>query len=395
MSLDIPYQAPLPILLGGTGASTLAGAQANLGIGGGGAFSVVTSEAELATAIANADPLILISTGFSLTASHTVTVDTEIREAPGVVVDMGAFQIIAVAGLSLTLSGSGRDMGNIWRFNHAVGIPGFNVSGAGAFTLDGVVIDNISAAGATPVCTTAASKNYRNTTINVPGVGGSGINIGTNASLDSVFINAAAGATFFLGGGSTGFTSFRDIAIQGSATGSYGQIGGSFGTGWVRGLDFQGSAAASIQFNLGNVHDITDQTAGGALGVVLNTPYADNIHIDGAITMTNAVIGHNLIAASITTSTGSTISNVNIFSINLGRHTQLSNYVFKSAQNINVSGDDLLIINSRVGTDGGGGVAGNFNVVAGSDRTHIVSCSTDIAITDAGTATVLANNTVY
>jgi hypothetical protein len=182
---------------------------------------------------------------------------------------------------------------------------------------------------------------------------------------------------------------------------------------YIVGVEFNGAATSQCRqlFHAGNSVQVTNcsfnncGTAAGATIVSItggdisfsNTVF--NANTSGAVSFTgvrcsvdNLVIGNSTLQMNIQ-GDGSVVSNVSA----VGKlaisadHVKVTGCVFEAG--ITIGGDN----NTISATTGGAIAAGGANTITISSGTTncVTSCHTDAAISDSGTSTVLANNTVY
>lgn len=71
-----------------------------------------------------------------------------------------------------------------------------------------------------------------------------------------------------------------------------------------------------------------------------------------------------------------------------------TNCIFEDGLTVTTNANDSGFTNCRFGPEAGGG-ATTLTIAAGANRTRVIGCMSDAAISDAGTGTVLLGNTVY
>ena len=71
-----------------------------------------------------------------------------------------------------------------------------------------------------------------------------------------------------------------------------------------------------------------------------------------------------------------------------------TNVIFYKGASVSSGADDNGFTNCRFGGIGGGG-SDTLTIVSGANRTRVCGCATDAAISDSGTGTVTAANTIY
>lgn len=137
-------------------------------------------------------------------------------------------------------------------------------------------------------------------------------------------------------------------------------------------------------------------------GTIISNMNALNTVIDIA-TFSNCILSNVFLedtASAIDLSDVSASNNSlsNIKTVNLstiaGDQNKLQNVEIEASANVTISGDDNGLTNCQVGTVAGGSAAAII-VSASADQTRIANCLLDNSITDSGTNTALANNTIY
>jgi len=403
MSLDIPYQAPLPILLGGTGASTLAGAQANLGIGGGsGAYTVVTSEAELATAIANSAPAIAIAATFSLTSDHTVLVTTEFKVLPGFTFDLDDFAIISTVGLTIIFFGS-----SVVSWARTTSTNPIQLGAAAVLVCIGMALFNFSAVNNTSIATSTEGQEYYFTRFFSGGNSGDCISCNNTLRMTQCSILLDTGSQSVLT--SSGLIFITDLLILGDATPTTGILvsltptatNGSYIKGF-RDESFQGAGSSmNVRSDL-----ITDFT------VIENKTINFSANLAGFAPTIKGVVAQAG-TVNLAPSTDLQVFGVECDTLQMpafngckvfgavvaqlvtmdGPFAEIHGGFFEAGISI-TTGDDCLVQGATCGDRAGGG-AGTLTIAATADRCKAVGLSTDAAISDSGVGTALAANNVF
>jgi len=390
------------VRLDATGLPAVDGSQL-LNLPGGGAYSLVTSEAELATALAASAPLIAITADLTLTKDQNADVDTVIKVAPGVTFAKGAYAIIVAAGVKLTedLNGGGlitwsRASGQAVQLGSGASI---TVRGYGGATLTN------SGSASTWYATDTENQAYFGLTVNLPNVSSAGFKV------DNTYFRAKD--VVFVGGGSSclycvnsGFTTNGVVRIAENIT-----LAGTFSTGddvfylnkngHIKGLSCQGAGTSHsvIAVRIDNAHVVS-----GSGSLNLTAQHLTNVETIGA-SDNGWIQDFSGVHYWSSFTTGRMFDFFGLIHAKDGEIISPAIYfVAKSTfSGVNFRGgattgakDDVGFVNCKFGADAGSGSL-TLTISSGADRTRVAACMTDAAISDSGTSSAISadTNTVY
>ena len=366
--------------------------------GGGGAYTRVSDESELATALADSASMILLTSSFTLTADKNVLVDTEIKAEPGVTVTMGAFVFIVPAATDIYLDG-----GSYAWTRTFFGFP-FTLGAGATLKAFRTVFDNTSTTNNAAVASGAEQQEFLFTQHTSSRSGGGIGAFGFCRVMGSTFTHAGAGNNIL---SVTGVCFITDVLINGSTTSnalSVNIVPNASGQSFVKGFrhesthgvgatmivrsglisQFYVSEALTINFSANLASEKTTISGVVAPLATVNLAPSTDLQVFGLECDTIQfpafegcrVFGANVVsAATFDTPFGE---------IHGGHY----------AGGLTVNGDDMFVQGATIGDRAGGGAL-TLTINAGSDRTRVVGVATDAAIVDNGTGTVTAANTVF
>lgn len=162
------YQAALaslaslgPSLVAGDVLTLAAGLPSWAAPGGGGLYTLVTTEAELITALAASDKAIAVTANITLTADRTALVSTLIKVLPGVTLACSSFELIVTAAKDLVLD---LDGGATITWSRASGQP-ITLGAASRLFVRGGNLTNSNAAADTYFATESEEQHYQDVTL--------------------------------------------------------------------------------------------------------------------------------------------------------------------------------------------------------------------------------------
>lgn len=369
----VPSGLPVPITEGGTGAATLSAAKSALGT----FYTIVSTEAELNTAISEANPMIYIDTDMTFTANKTLTADTEIKLGPNVIVDFDDFYIETSLNVKFRLCGEPASEIN---YANTSGNDVIFINGNHIIDIDGLII-NEGATSNGGFITSDPNITIRNCTINFANNNTNMILVGSDENMvfQNLVLNGGGASCqdkIDLSGSPAGAAIFDNIYIDGTwvASPSFGLTftgsANNIVTSATMAIRFYGCKASGVHQAAGQL-DISATLGGGGTYSAIS-----NFECDDLVSTTLASFSNGRVAAAA--SLGSP-------------NAMFTNVYFQSGVTVNAV-DDVGLVNCRCGSGTGTGVT--ITVNAGSDRTRISGCTTDAAISDAGTGTVVSANTV-
>ena len=371
--------------------------------GGGGVYTLVTSEAELIAAAAASDPMIALTTNVTLTANLALLTSTSILVLPGVTWAFGAFRITSIAGGGLDVIGTYPASKITWANNTPMDFWVGQV-----LRVSGMVLTNNSTSAQKWFCSSSIEQHYENCDIYTANFDSSGVSMdggqGAHPPGSTERIGSMNNVNFVLAG--TGST--RALLILSSAT-----------SGTLSNIRFTGVGATEAVYSISEkiIWDgITTDFSGTGTLHIRGSIYGI-MHLQGAVTF---VVGRLVdgIGGSVTPSietqfSGGTISNAPL-GIQLVSSTSFARMDGVTIQNAFTDaagggtyrgcffiggctmsgGAGSAFIGCRFGPQGGGSAL-NLTVDAASTGTIVMGCRSDVAIVDNGVSTQLLGNMVY
>lgn len=346
------------------------------------------------------------------TAQIVLTSDTYIYIKYGATVDMGEFDFTNTVDEELTLWGDGVLR---WAFSapHSLVDLGQDVR----LTINGLTLTNESSAGNTFVGDDAQER-VTNVVFNLPNAAAGGV----KGTRDGCFYSNIR----FVGGGANCTLALQLASANiGPLMASNIQLTGTFkassatATDAIVDLDYQGVLSGlSYLGNFGAIRiNATDQCAlsnvmegeSGMIDLYAGSSAGRYVHLTNIDCHNGSIIiagnGVKLANAETTTLdmsaatstdcllTDCIVGYAGVVTVGGDKH-KFSNVTFINGATVVSGADDNGFSNCQFGDLVGGGVS-TLTVNAGSNRTRIVGCMTDVAISDAGTGTVTAANTIY
>lgn len=283
----------------------------------------------------------------------------------------------------------------------------FSNSSTSILVLDGITLDNNSTSSYSAI--SAAIEHFNNIRIELPNT----ISGGIDASAKSYYSNIE-----LVGGGTSCETAMNlpsdsslatNIVLSGTfkagASGDYAIIVGR-GSQLSNVFCKHSTNSLAIQVS-GTISNLATDVSGQNIllflsgtsqpkvfGAFLKAGDLDLTSVDNSYVV-------NLTTTGSITNPGSAASN-NVFldcrvtgALTYGGvNGKFTNCEFLGGVTVPSGANDNGFVNCQMGADAGGGAL-TITVAAGANRTRIVGCMTDAAISDAGTGTVTAGNTTY
>lgn len=342
------------------------------------------------------------------TQQISLTSDTYIYIKYGCTLDLDSFNFTNNNNESITINGNGVLR---WAYGSTKKVFVFNQDDR--VNINGITLTNESTASNTYLGF-SLQERVTNVFFNLPNAAAGGI----QASRFGCFYSNI----FFLGGGSACTLALNlTSANNGPITANNIQLGGDFklssasDTDSIVQLDYLAQLTnltyigdTNIRVGIRDISDLSNviATGFGDIDIYAGSFSGGNIHLtnididNGSIVISGSTV--HLVNAQAKTLDASLASAdqcsftdciVNdAVSVGGDKH-KFSNTAFLGGATVVSGADDNGFSNCQFGNTGGG--ANTITINAGSNRTRIVGCMSDAAISDAGTGTVTAANTVY
>jgi len=359
----------------------------------------------LTEAIADSKVSILVINNTTEAANTALLANTLIYIKLGATVVMGANKFTSSGAVTLKIVGEG----TLTYTHTSTDIELFAGAAGSVLIIDGISVTNSSTQAGCAL--SFLKEKLTNIVFTLPNNTGGGVFstigdsfysnihfIGTGTSTEDAFItdnniNCVVEDIIFTGtyiaGDKTGTNNIADFGDNTTINGVVVQTANNAD------VDIEVSGIVSnISANGGDVNIIVDanntilsnlELLAGTIDVVgFDRIKLSNIQTTGLIDLTDAN-SNNCCLNNCRWSEASTIA---------GDRHKLTNCDILGGVSVSSGADDNGFVNCQIGPDAGGGAL-TLTVVAGSNRTRIVGCMSDSALSDSGTGTVTAGNTVY
>jgi hypothetical protein len=402
MQAALPTPLPIPINMGGTGAVTAALARANLGIDGG-IYKKVATEAELIAALLANEPLIYVTTSITATQDYLVTDDCEVRLGTGVLLDMGgSYGFVAGAGLYFDLTGNGVEQSRInWNTSGVAHDLVQLDAGAQCRLKELAIVESNTSANAGQIHTAARKLDCYQVKFVF-----ANDNVRRFALTFLTSVRNEFQSVEFSGGGSScsGKVAISDtnavlIFNNTYITGTWQSIGGFFSITANSKSAIVGFYIPAAQPQPNLAARLIDNVWALSSNVAITAEIASNIYCSGLYPNTKVLT--DFVCASLLFNGGLGGQNYiskgiinSAFSTNSYDGTNWEGVTFLAGATIQNGADDHSFMGCIFGNYGTAG-AQTLTIQAGANRTIAVGCKSDAAISDAGTGSQLAANTVF
>lgn len=329
----------------------------------------------------------------------------------GATVDMGPYQFTDVGGFHyITIFGQG-----VLKWTYVSGAKQlFNLDNKAPVRIDGITLTNTSTV-ADSYIGDKLYANISNVTFNLPNADNGGLVTTTeNCRYSNILFNGGGSActlaldisgnnpnvasNILLNGTfKTSSATSNDSIVRLSSEGSLTNLTFLSVTNPIRIEVDAGSQLTNCQADLGNAH--IDLYVGSNVGIT-NASLSDGsmVLMAGANESSISNVDCLLFDASSASTNSCNFSDIFVDSAATavtvgGERHKFTNCIAEKGFILPSGANDNGFVNCQAGASGGS--SATITVQAGSNRTRIVGCMTDVAISDAGTGTVTAANTVY
>ena len=377
----------------------------------------------------NASNFNLLISG-ALTQSEDVNLDGSdlyMYIPKGVTLTMAANQFVYSAATNVTIRGEGSGVSEIDYTQTAGGESLFSMSSHPTSVIDvaDILLDNNSSAGTTRMIQRGVI-HVRNVRLEIPNNSNIGIDFtsGTltdveivgggssshsvitgldyminNLKLTGTFSSSAANPILTSNGG-TGVFIMNNIDAKGVVGNGFINLRGNSSITNLSGdIQLRSETESTGDFMVSNVNlESGSIDFSGTDDVIIN-----NVLTTGTIDMSDSAAQRWKVTNSSFGSTAVVVAGDSHYFSNVrfgGDVTISSGAILNSFTNVDIvgtvstTGDDTTFTSCKVGADGGGG-ANTIAIETGANRNIVSLCRTDAVVTDAGTSSVVANNTIY
>ncbi|MGE3527903.1 MAG: hypothetical protein AB7G54_00575 [Methyloceanibacter sp.] len=387
-------------------------AEAIAALAGGGIYTQVATEAELIAALAANTPLIYVTASITATQDYLVNDDCEVRQGTGVLLDMGgSYGFVVGSGLYFDLTGNGVAQSRVnWNTSGVAHDLVQLDAGAQCRFKELAIVESNTSANAGLIATNLRSSELRNVQLTfadnnvqrVPANGSASVRVVWN---DVELVGGGSSCAYKTSSGNSHLGLYENVLVTGTwqNVNNFLDIGGG-NNSILRGLTVRltntptstnhllvsaksiasvDSALCSIQFGTSNC------VASNLVTSVILRPSAGSSVTNfscGVLTTTGMTIYGRLTMGYVSSAV----------TLDSGNDAVLfSDIHFLGGATVPSGCEDASFTNCIFGNPLSAGGATTLTIQAGALRTRYVACSSDVAISDAGTGSQFAANAVF